>query len=149
MTHSSRWSNSSAPCRIEWRPSWLLAGSLAGLGVLGAFATLASEAPAGLAATLALASLATGGSLSHRELQRPRLRLAWWPDRGLEVDGERVGHPRLSWRGPLAFLDWRDLAGRRRRLSWWPDTLAANGRRELRLAAMAASSPRGALAMAP
>jgi toxin CptA len=117
--------------------------------VLGAFAALASEAPAGLAATLALASLATGGLLAHRELRRPHLRLAWSPGRGLEVDGRRVEHPCLSWRGPLAFLDWHDHAGRRHRVSWWPDTLAAAGRRELRLAAMAASSPRGAPAMAP
>ena len=149
MPNSSHWSNSSAPCRIEWWPSPVLAGSLAALGALGAFASLASEAPAGLAALLASASLATGAWLAHRELRRPCRSLVWSSGRGLEVDGERVEDPRLAWRGPLAFLDWRDADGRRCRVSWWPDTLDAAGRRELRLAAMDASPPPGAPSMAP
>lgn len=149
MPHFSHSSNSSAPCRNEWRPSRLLAASLAMLGALGAFSSLASEAPAGVAWPVALASAAVGALLANRHLQQPRLQLVWSPGRGLEVDGHRVGDARLAWRGPLAFLDWLDHDGRRRRVSWWPDTLDAAGRRELRLAAMAAMPSLDAPSMAP
>jgi len=149
MPNSATSSRHCAPCRIEWRPSRLLAGVLALLGVLGGLSAVASEAPGWLAVTLALASPAAGTALAGRELRRPNLQLVWAPDRGLAVDGRRVQDPVLLWRGPLAFLEWNDHTGRRRRVSWWPDTLDAAARRELRLAAIAASTSRHAPSMAP
>lgn len=122
---------------------------LAFLGLVGALAVAVCEAPAWMAATLALASPATGVALACRELRRPRLALVWAPGRGLAVDGQRVECHALAWRGPLAFLEWKDHDGRRRRVSWWPDTLGVAARRELRLAAIGAAPSRHAASMAP
>lgn len=149
MPSSWNSSNDSAPCRIEWRPSRLLAGALAMLGALGAVSAIASEAPVALVALLAPASLATGAWLAGRELARPPMQLVWTPGRGLAIDGVRVANPHVSWRGPLAFLAWSDHEGRRHRVSWWPDTLGSLERRELRLAAIASPTSLDALSMAP
>jgi toxin CptA len=122
---------------------------MATLGMLGALSVVASDAPAWLAWALAPASIVAGAWLAHRELRRPRLPCVWTPAGGLSIDGRRVQDASLAWRGRLAFLEWRDHAGRRRRVSWWPDTLGSAGRRELRLAAIAAPTSRGAPSMAP
>lgn len=132
MPNSRRWSNVSATCRIEWRPSRLLCATLALLGVLGAAAAVLSEAPAWVALPVALASLSAGIAQAFREARRPRRTLTVTAA-GIRIDGERMDAARLCWRGPLVSLT--STAGdRKRRLQWWPDTLDAAGRRELKLA---------------
>ena len=148
MWNSGLWSNNSAPCRIEWRPSRVLVAALMLLGVLGAVSLLASEIPASAAWLFALGSLASGARFARKEAGRPLLQLAW-SARGLEVEGRKVDDPCLDWRGPLVFLRWRDADGRPCRVSWWPDTLDGHARRELRLAASAASPVRATPSMAP
>ena len=148
MPNSGHWSNNSAPCRIEWRPSRVLAAALMLLGVLGAVSLLASEVPASVAWLLALGSLANGARLAKKEAGRPSLQLAW-TSRGLEVEGRKVDDPGMDWRGPMVFLRWRDADGRPCRVSWWPDTLDGHARRELRLAADAASPVRATPSVAP
>lgn len=122
-----------APSRIEWRPSRLLAWSLASLGVLGALSVIASEMPPAGAIPLALASTGYGLALARRESRRPAHLLVVVRGQAT-LDGQRIDEPVLSWRGPLAFLCFRDARGYRRRLAWWPDTLDVTARRELRLA---------------
>lgn len=135
MTPSARWSNASASCRIEWRPSRLLACALCLLGVLGALSALASEMPGALAWPVAAAALAWALSLARAEVVRPA-RVLTWPATGAPLlDGVPLQTVRLRWRGPLAFLHWRSEDGRTGRLAWWPDTLDPAARRELRLAA--------------
>lgn len=140
MSKSRRSSNASAcsepaSCRLEWRPSRGLTAALFALAVLAAGSLLASELPGWWAWPLAL--LALGGGLG--EARRHALR----PPRMLQVpagpgaawcDGARVDALRVRWRGPLAFVDWRDPQGRMQRLVFTPDVLAADARRELRLA---------------
>ena len=118
------------------------------LGVLGAVSLFASEIPTSAAWLLALGSLAKGAWLAKKEVGRPPVQLAW-TTRGLEVEGRKVDDPCLDWRGPLVFLRWRDADGRPCRVSWWPDTLDGHARRELRLAASAASPVRATPSMAP
>jgi len=85
--------------------------------------------------------MAHGAWLGRRELLRPSCSLVIPRGDSLAtVDGASMADLQLQWRGPLAFLQWRDAHGRRERLHGWPDNLAADARRELRLA-MAARSP--------
>jgi toxin CptA len=149
MSISRRSSNASAPCRFEWRPSRWLAAALAGLGILGACAVLASEMPRPIDWLIAIAALSWGMREARAELARQPRQLIWAANGSLGIDGDSVGRARLRWRGPIAFLDWRDGAGRRRVLAWWPDTLAAPQRRELRLAAARAVSSATRPSMAP
>ncbi|MBP3985418.1 hypothetical protein J5837_13480 [Pseudoxanthomonas helianthi] len=150
MPHSSRWSNTSAPCRIEWRPSRALAGAILGLAVLAAFSVQASEMPRPLAWPVALFVLAWGGWRARRELRRARREWVFpGSDAPVLLDGEPVAAVQLEWRGPLAFVRWRARSGRVGRLSWWPDTLPAARRRELRLAALPGKATRSRPAMAP
>ncbi|GAA5008272.1 hypothetical protein [Pseudoluteimonas lycopersici] len=118
------------------------------LGLLAGLSLLASNLSAGIAWPAALFALAWGFWLARRERRRAPIRLTWRADGVLFVDGVRVERPRLQWRGSLAFLDWRE-SGKARRLAWWPDTLPAAGRRELRLAAMAAEAARRQARVAP
>ena len=60
MPNSRHWSNASAPCRLEWRPSRLLAWGLRGLGVLGGVSLLACELPLILAVPAALLAVFEG-----------------------------------------------------------------------------------------
>jgi toxin CptA len=149
MRNSSHWSKSSAPCRLEWRPSRLLVAAQWMLGVLAAASIVASEMPRAWAWPAALVALAWGGWTARRESRRAPQ--AWvWPGQGaVTVDDLAVEEVALHWRGPLAFVRWRDHAGRVRRSSWWPDTLDAGSRRELRLAALARSAARASRSMAP
>ena len=149
MRNSRRWSNASAPCRLDWRPSRLLAGVLIALGMLGAVSVLMSALPASAAWLLAAASLIEGARLARRELASPPRTLLWPIGATPSLDREPMHDPQLHWRGPLAFLAWRDGSGRRRRLVWWPDTLDAAGRRELRLAAMGTPAVAADRSMAP
>jgi toxin CptA len=141
MAKSRSWSSASAPCRLEWKPSRLLALLLILLGILAAASAVASELPLSVSTPLAVASVAYGVWLGKRELLRRACNLVIPHDDSLAtVDGAGMNDLQLQWRGPLAFLQWRDANGRRQRLQGWPDNLAADARRELRLA-MAARSP--------
>lgn len=141
MPKSRSWSNTSAPCRLEWRPSRWLAAILCLLGLFAAIAVIASEMPRLASLPLAVAALAHGLWLARSELRRPVHCLIIAPNDGVStVDGEPMTDLELQWRGPLAFLRWRDASGRWQRLSGWPDTLDARACRELRLA-MAGCTP--------
>ncbi|MGY1529574.1 hypothetical protein [Luteimonas sp. A649] len=135
MTPGSKpWSNASAPCRIEWRPSRCLTAALLLLALLTPVAVLASELPRAVAWPLAAAALLHGLYLARREGRRARRSLLFTADGRLLVDDVEASGVQLGWRGPLAFLTWHDPDGRRHRLAWWPDTLPSRWRRELRLA---------------
>ena len=139
MSTSHRLSSASATCRLEWRPSRLIAGWLASLAMLCPICLLASGLPRWLAWPLAVLAML------HALREARRYRASPWrvlviPVEGpLRVDEEVIDHWRLHWRGPLAFVAWRDARGRGHALSFWPDTLGLAGRRELRLA-----TPQGA-----
>ena len=150
MPNSLRSSHASETCRLEWRPSRLLATLLIVMGLLGAAAALASEAPRGAAWLLAAASVLHGMHASRRERARPPRHVVWDGHAGLVLrDGVAVDAARLAWRGPLACVSWRGVDARRQRLLFWPDVLDARQRRELRLAAgTTAASPERA-SMAP
>ena len=150
MSNSKRWSNASAPCRLEWGPSRLLAASLLILGVLAAAGALASELPWQAALSLAVTSLVHAVVTARRELHRP-VRTVVVPHGTAEatIDGQPIFGLELHWRGPLAFLRWRCVEGRRGYLLGWPDNLDAAARRELRLAAAARVPLRTPGSMAP
>ena len=150
MSTSRNWSHASAPCRLEWRPSKLLAGVLLALGVLAALSVIASEMPRLAAWPLALAAAVYAFWMARRELIRPRRSLiVWLDDSRASLDGASLTGFGVHWRGPLALLHWRDPQGQRMHLHCWPDTLAAGHRRELRLAMIARPSAPGAPSMAP
>ena len=133
MPTSTRSSNASAPCRLDWRPSPALAGALALIGLLAAGAVLASELPSPMSWLLAAAAALYGAWLARRELRAAPQR--WRVETGaVSLDGTPLDAPSLQWRGPLAVLRYRDGAGRLRHRVWWPGSLDAAGRRELRLA---------------
>ena len=149
MPNSLRSSHASETCRLDWRPSRLLAALLVLISVLGAVAVLASGMPAGMGWPLAAAALVHGVQAAARQRAKPRREVVWDGHAGLvRVDGIVVEAPALQWRGPLACVSWRGRDGRRRRLLFWPDVLHARPRRELRLAAAnaPASPPRASMA---
>ncbi|MCX7034919.1 MAG: hypothetical protein NT046_13320 [Arenimonas sp.] len=133
-------STSSSTCRIDWRPSRWLAAALVALGVMAALSLCLSALP--LAAKLAgsTLALAEGLRLARGHLAQPPLALDWLGgDEPAYLTGRdgvcRLDGVTVLLRGPLATLAGTDPQGRLRRLGWWPDTLAADGRRQLRLAA--------------
>ena len=149
MPHSTRSSSTSAPCRLEWRPSRWLIALLVVLGLLAAISAVASDLPRWLAWTLAPVALVHGLQLARREARKPRRDVVISGDGALvNIDATRVDGFVVQWRGPLAFASWRDDQGRTGRLLWWPDTLPRSARRELRLAAAAPSTARQAQSMA-
>jgi len=120
MTSSSE----SLNCRIDWRPSRMLAAALTLLGVLAAVSLAMSNLPSALVIPLGLLALAYGLWLAQRELRSPSRVLAW----------KDLREPRAVFRGPLVSITGMDKDGVRLRLNWWPDTLPAESRRRLRLA---------------
>ena len=131
-------SNESPSCRIDWRPSRVLCGAMAGLGALAAIAVALSDEP--LAWQLGLAGLALwrGLRLARREWNQPPCVLSFDLEGGEAMirrpGGEEPMHePRLALRGLLVALRWRDPRGRARSLHWAADTLAPGDRRALRL----------------
>lgn len=148
MPNSTRSSNASAPCRLEWRPSRALACALALIGLLAAISVLASELPAPWSWPAAVAAALYGAWLARRELRARPQQLLVSAD-GVSLDGVPLDQPLLQWRGPLAFLRYRDAAGRLRHRAWWPDTLDSTGRRELRLAWPVQTPTPDTLSMAP
>lgn len=149
MPHSIRSSKTSAPCRLEWRPSCWVIAALVALGVLSACSVLISEMPRHVAWPLALLAVGYGTWLAWRESQRRVRQLVWTIGGFPSLDGEELQTAHLEWRGPLAFLHWRDAQRAVHRLSWWPDTLPMSARRELRLVAEAGMSAPSAASMAP
>lgn len=151
MTHSSSWSNGSAPCRLEWRTSIAFVWTLRCLGALAVLSVLASEVPTGPA--LALAAGAAGWTVraSARLMQQPALDIVvpHQSGRAVMVDGLPAAAVDLVWRGPLAVLHWRDAAGRPHRRVGLPDNLDPCMRRELRLAWRARQPARPTASMAP
>ena len=140
MSKSHRSSSASASCRIEWRPSRLIAAWLAALMLLAPFSVLASGMPRWLAWPLAIAAAVTAWGVRRRWCRMPKRSLLVRAEGPLSVDGELFPEWRLEWRGPLAFLHWRGADGRIAGLSFWPDTLPPALRRELRLASPPASA---------
>ena len=138
-------SSASSPCRLEWRPSRLLASALVSLGLLAAMAFWWSDLVRPAAALAGLFAVAEGVRLARRHLALPTLEVEWagpgrpavlnFPDRARVLDEVRV-----DFRGPLARLSGRDGSGRWQRWQWWPDTLPRSARRSLRLAASRAPS---------
>lgn len=150
MPTSRAWLNTSAPCRLEWRPSRLLGGSLLSLGALAAVSILGSEIPALAAWPMAFAVLVYAIRLAGRERRRPVRGLTLPAGDGVVLlDDVPMTDLDVQWRGPLAFVQCRDMHGVRQRLQFWPDTLPASGRRELRLAMIARAAAPPARSMAP
>lgn len=149
MPHSTRSSSTSAPCRLDWRPSRWLIAILVTLAVLAAFSAVASDLPRWVAWPLALAAAIYGLWLARREWSKP-WRSVVIADHGamVSIDEIKVERFIVQWRGPLAFASWRDDQGRTCRLLWWPDTLRRQSRRELRLAAATPATARPAQSMA-
>jgi toxin CptA len=149
MSNSHKWSNASAPCRIELRGSPAVAAACVVIGVLAAYSLSLSELPAWLAWPGSVACIVRGAQLAMRELSRPALHLILSENALANVDGAPVQALRIRWRGPLAFLRWQDAEGRAHRRVLTPDVLTSTSRRELRLAADARpATPRDA-AVAP
>lgn len=141
MSKSRPWSNVSAPCRLEWQASRLLAALLSVLGILAGAAAVACQLPWFVSYPLAAAAFLYGILLAWQELRRPSIDLVIPADgRDALIDGETVQGLELQWRGPLVFLRWQSQQGHRRYLLGGPDNLDAAARRELRLA-MAARAP--------
>ena len=149
MPNSRNWSTASAPCRLEWRPSRLLASALRVLGVLAGVALLACELPLMWSVPAAAPALVEGERLARRHLRQPVRQLVLVEGTAPRLDDEPLADARLHWRGTLAFLSFRDGYGALRRLSWWPDTLDARARRELRLAWAVQAGARASRSMAP
>ncbi|WP_245622598.1 hypothetical protein [Pseudoxanthomonas dokdonensis] len=117
---------------------WLLGG----LTVLAVLAIQQSQA-GGLARLLLSAlAVAQGGCSLWRYRRQPSLRFLFpGNENPVLIDGRPVVPVRVSWRGPLAIVQWTDPQRRRQqRRVWWPDTLPAMTRRELRLAATASGT---------
>ncbi len=148
MPHSTRWSDTSAPCRLDWRPSRWLVAALAIGGALAGFAVLVSELPRGVAWPLALGALLYGAWRAWQQARTPPQHFVWSAGQ-ITCDGQPIAAVVVQWRGPLAFVRWRDGAGRLHHRSWWPDTLPATQRRELRLAAGDAQAVPSSPSMAP
>lgn len=150
MPKSQRSSHASETCRVEWRPSRLLAAALPALGAMGAFAACASEMPRAAAVPLAATCLLHGAWAALRSMQASSRTLVWNGHAGTAtLDGVLLAMPRLHWRGPIAILCWRADSWRGGRLVWWPDTLPASRRRELKLAAGEAGGAPSANSVAP
>jgi toxin CptA len=149
MPHWMRSSNACAPCRLDWRPSRWVIGAVRALGVAAASSILASEMPRGMAVPVAALALWRGLQLAAREARRPARALVWSTNQPPRLDGELMQDARLTWRGPLAFLEWRSTDGRIQRLAWWPDTLRADARRELKLADAGSGNAHARASMAP
>ena len=142
-----RSSESSLPCRIDWRPSRWLVGALCLLALLSALSVMLSGLPAQMKPMFAGLAAMGGLGLARREALRPSVSLQWSAGRLALVDaqgGRRELHnPVLREQGPLLHLEARTDAGRRWSRTWWPDTLSGALRRQVRLAA--SLSPRSGI----
>lgn len=140
-------SDASSLCRIEWRPSRWLLGSLGALMAAACLSLWWSSLPRPVCVAGGIAVLGYGGWLFWREAGRKPFELTWAggdADWKLECAGrsESLRHVGAIVRGGIAVLNLSAADGRLRRVVWWPDTLDAKARRALRLASQAAQSPR-------
>ena len=132
-------SDTSSPCRLEWRRSRWLPVALCVLAVAATIALWLSALPLNACGIGSVLVLAYAGWLLRREVHRSGCVLSWpggdapWQ---LECDGrtESLRHVGASFRGGLVVLTLADAGGKPHRHLWWPDTLDARGRRALRLA---------------
>jgi len=135
MSKSRRSSNTSVPCRLEWRPSRQVGAALWLLTVLAPFCLLASDLPRAWAWPLAVIAGLVGVRDALRYRHHSPRQLVIPAGRGAPTcDAERIECLQVHWRGPLAFLRWRDGGGRTRRIVFAPDMMPAPARRELKLA---------------
>ena len=135
MSKSRRSSITSAPCRLEWRPSPQVGAALWFIAILAPFCLFASDLPRGWAWPLAVIAGLVGIRDALRYGSQPIRQWLIPAGRGAPTcDGERIDRLLVHWRGPLAFLRWRDGEGHTHRLAFAPDTLVASSRRELKLA---------------
>lgn len=148
MPNSSRWSTRSRACRIELRPSRMLAATLVALGVGGALGWFLIDAGPLLAACGAGAGLVWALRLAAAEAARPRLEIVLCADGRVTVDGRGVEAFGADWRGPLTALSWRSGGRLERRLAF-PDAVDSASRRELRLWLLAQREHAAPAAVAP
>ena len=149
MQSSTHSSPESAPCRLDWRPSRWPVLALLILAPLAAGCALLSGVPRPLGWLLAVAALALGLRRARLLAGRRAHALVLDAEGGAALDGAAVRAWQVAWRGPLAIIELVDAQGRRCWLDWWPDTLAAQARRELRLAGQRARAARHTPPMAP
>lgn len=143
-------SNASLPCRLEWRPSRWLLGSVLLLAVLAILSIWLSALPSWACMFGSVSIVAYGAYRLRYELRRAPVQIAWaGGDAPIVVEHavERGGRSAefrfvsLTIRAGLVELCVADERGRRSRWVWWPDTLDARGRRSLRLAASIGRDP--------
>ena len=148
MSKQHRSSSASATCRLEWRPSRLIAAWLQLLAVLSPLCLLACGLSRWLAWPLAVVAMLHAVREARRYRRLPVQVVVVSAELPLQVDGQAFDRWRLHWRGSLAFVAWRDARGRRQALAFWPDTLSMQQRRELRLATPAGAGISPAVGMA-
>ena len=151
MSKSRRSSITSAPCRLEWRPSRQVGATLWLLALLAPFCLVASDLPRGWAWPLAVIAGMVGIRDAWRYRQQPKLRFVIPAGRGApSCDGVRIERLLVHWRGSLAFMRWRDGDGdgHNRRCVFAADTLPAPARRELKLAMQHREAAAGSPSMA-
>ncbi len=131
------YSTTSAPSRLEWRPSRLRALAEAGVVLAAPWLIAACDLPSRLRPPLVLLCWLAQVMLSWRYLASPR-RLLWLqaPPRPLLLDAVELDAPTVHVRGPWLQLRWQG-PGRAGWLLFWPDVLSRAQRRELRLAVRA------------
>jgi len=134
-------------CRIDWRPSRLLAAAQLMAGLLAALALPATALPLPLAVAASVTALVAATVLALHGLARPgrcvRVRIDGDGSR-VWLDGRPVSGHAVHLRAGLAVLALR-LPGRRLRLGWYPDTLSAGARRTFRLLKRGRAAPPTAL----
>ena len=139
-TGNSMHSSSALPiCRVDWRPSRLLAVATGLLGILASWSLWLSALPVWVTSILAVAIVMYSVVSIRRELRRESFTLTWAGGDEAAVlnfasGAQSLSGPRLSIRGPLAAIRGKDGAGCVRTWLWWPDTLSSAARRQLRLA---------------
>ena len=133
------YSSSALPtCRVDWRPSRLLAVAMGALGLLALWSLCLSALPISVRSILGALVVVHSVNLIRMELQRESFTLTWTGGddaMALNFAGrvQSLSGPHLTIRGPLAGVRGTDDSGRVRTYLWWPDTLSSAARRQLRL----------------
>ena len=143
-------SSSALPiCRVDWRPSRLLAVAITVLGLLALWSLWLSALPVGLMSAFAVLVAIYSAVLVRQEWRREPFTMVWTGgDEAavltFAVRARHLSEPRLTFRGPLASLRGKDESGRISTYLWWPDTLSSAARRQLRLADQIGQQPQTA-----
>ena len=132
-------SNALPTCRVDWRPSRLLAVAISLLGSLALSSLRLSALPGSVMSALAALIVIHSAVSIRNELRREPFTLIWAGGEDAAVlnfasGAQSLSGPRLLIRGPLAAMRGKDDSGRVRTYLWWPDTLSSAARRQLRLA---------------